>query len=103
MLFTTFVTSLHDQVTFVYNTTTNVKAVGGGGDITCSPGKIWVVSTNTQRPIQVINASTNKVETIYSQTPNAGKPFKVDGAARVSDNFVWLSGYHSKTIWIFKK
>jgi len=83
--------------------TINVKAVGNGGDITSGAGKIWVVSTNVERPVQIINPLTDSVEIIYSQNPVAGKKFKVDGAARSSKSYVWVSGYYSKTVWVFKK
>jgi YVTN family beta-propeller protein len=83
--------------------TINVKAVGNGGDITSGGGKIWIVSTNVERPVQIINPTTDRVETIYSQNPVAGKTLKVDGAARSSNNYVWVSGYYSKTVWVFKK
>ncbi len=92
-----------DPLTNKVVATTNVKAVGSGGDITADDDKIWIVSTNTERPVQTINIKTNSVETIYSQTSQAGRVFKVDGAARVSKKYVWISGYHSKTIWLFKK
>ena len=82
--------------------TIDVKAPGGGGDICAGSKKVWVVSTNTERPVQTINPLTNKVETIYRQTPIDGKPFKVDGAVRISSNYVWVSGYHSKTVWVLK-
>jgi len=81
----------------------DVKAPGGGGDICAGSGKVWVISTNTERPVQVINQLTNNIETIYTQVPPAGLPFKADGAVRLSENFVWISGYYSKTIWILKR
>jgi YVTN family beta-propeller protein len=79
------------------------KAVGGGGDITAGSGKVWVISTNNERPVQIINQLTDKIETIYLQKPPNEKTFKVDGAVRLSENFVWISGYYSKTIWVLKK
>ena len=83
--------------------TINVKAVGGGGDIAADLNKVWVVSTNPQVPIQVINVKSNLIEAVYQQNPEKGKILKVDGAVRISDKFVWVSGYYSKNIWIFKK
>jgi YVTN family beta-propeller protein len=83
--------------------TINVKAIGPGGDITSDSKNVWVISTNTERPVQVINSVSNKIETIYQQTPADKKIFKVDGAARISANFIWISGYYSKTVWILKK
>jgi virginiamycin B lyase len=83
--------------------TIHVKAPGSGGDISTGNGKVWVVSTNPARPVQMINAITNKIETIYSQHPNDGKKYKADGAVRLSENYVWISGYYDKTIWVLKK
>lgn len=92
-----------DPLTNKVVATTNVKAIGSGGDITADAGKVWIVSTNPERPVQTINTATNRVETIYSQNKVPGKEFKVDGAARVSAKYIWISGYHSKTVWIIKR
>ncbi len=82
--------------------TINVKAPGSGGDICTGNGKVWVVSTNPARPVQLIDAVTNKIEAIYSQHPNDGK-HKADGAVRISDDHVWITGYYDKTVWVLKK
>ncbi|MDB5209624.1 MAG: hypothetical protein JWQ30_451 [Sediminibacterium sp.] len=76
---------------------------GGGGDIAAGSGKVWVVSMNTERPVQKIDQSSNQIETIFLQKAPAGKPFKVDGAVRFSENYIWISGYHSRTIWVLKR
>ena len=85
------------------NATINVKAVGGGGDICAGGGKVWIVSTNTERPVQTINPLSNTIETIYSEPCTNAKICKVDGAVRISDHYIWISGYHSKTVWVLKK
>ena len=81
----------------------DVKAVGGGGDIAADLNKVWVVSTNPQVPLQTINVKSNAIEAIYQQSIEKGKINKVDGAVRISNKYVWVSGYYSKNIWIFKK
>lgn len=81
----------------------DVKAVGEGGDIVSDSSKVWIISTNPVRPVQVINTGTQKLETIYQQNTNGEYPFKVDGAARISGKYIWISGYYSKTVWVLKK
>ncbi len=81
--------------------TIDVKAVGSGGDICAGTGKVWVVSTNIERPVQTINASSNKIEAVFLQHATQ-QPFKVDGGARSSAGYTWISGYHSKTVWVMK-
>ena len=82
--------------------TIDVKAPGGGGDITSGSGAVWIVSTNKERPLQTINPATNTVNAIYLQTADKGK-IKVDGAARASGHYVWVSNLYSKTVWAIKK
>ena len=83
--------------------TIDVKAKGPGGDIAEGGGKVWIVSTNKSSPVQTINTSNNKVETIYSQTSEDGKNTRVDGAVRVSGKFIWVSGLYRQKVWVFKK
>lgn len=83
--------------------TFDVKAVGEGGDIISNSNKVWIISTNPVRPVQVINTKTQKLEIIYRQNTNGQYPSKVDGAVRISRKYIWISGYYSKTVWIFKK
>ena len=83
--------------------TINVEAVGGGGDIASDTAGIWVSSTNTKRPILTINELSNTIETVYRQNTADKKMFKVDGAVRVSKNYIWVSGYYSKTVWVLKR
>ena len=83
--------------------TINVKAVGGGGDIAADLNKVWVVSTNPEVPLQTIDVNSNAVTAIYQQSHENGRIVKVDGAVRISDKFVWVSGYYSKNIWILKR
>jgi virginiamycin B lyase len=83
--------------------TINVKAVGGGGDISSDSRNVWVVSTNAERPVQTINAKSNKIETVYREQTTAGNKVRVDGAVRLSENYIWISGYYRKKIWILKK
>lgn len=82
--------------------TIDVQAPGGGGDITAGVGKVWVVSTNKQRPLQTINPADNTVSNVYLQTKDAGK-VKVDGAARATGRYVWVSNMYSKLVWVFKQ
>lgn len=81
----------------------NVHAIGGGGDISAGGKKVWVKSTNPQRPLQTINIATNKIESIFYEQGKNDELLKVDGAVRVAKNFIWVSGYFNKTIWIFKR
>lgn len=81
----------------------DVQAVGGGGDIAAGNGKVWVNCINNSKPIQVIDQKTNRVETIYRQTPPKAGPFKVDGSVKIAKDYIWISGYHSKTVWVMKK
>lgn len=83
--------------------TINVHAIGAGGDITADSRNVWVVSTNPENPVQTINALTNRIETIYQQKSTDKKALKVDGGVRISKNYVWISGYHSKTVWVLKR
>ena len=83
--------------------TIDEKAVGGGGDIAADLNKVWVVSTNPQVPLQTIDVKSNAITAIYQQSNEKGKILKVDGAVRISNKFVWVSGYYSRNIWIFKK
>ncbi len=83
--------------------TIDVKAPGGGGDITAGAGKIWIVSTNTERPLQTINPANNTVEKIYMKNAGNGTKIKVDGAVRISTKYVWVSDLFSKTVWALKK
>ena len=83
--------------------TIDVKAVGEGGDIISDSNKVWIISTNPVRPVQVINTKTQKLETIYQQNTKGQYPSKVDGAARISGKHIWISGYYSKTVWVLKK
>jgi len=82
--------------------TIDVQAPGGGGDITAGDSKVWVVSTNKQRPLQTINPVDNTVSNVYLQTKDAGK-VKVDGAARAAGKYVWVSNMYSKLVWVFKQ
>lgn len=98
-----------DPETNKVTATIDVQAKGPGGDISEGGGKVWIVSTNVDRPVQTINTATNKVDTIYDQRGYAeasgagGKPFRVDGAVRVSDKYVWVSGLYRQKVWVFKK
>lgn len=105
-----------DPETNQVTATIDVNAKGPGGDISEGGGKVWIVSTNIARPVQTINTATNRVETIYDQVgegkPSGGegktatvgeKPFRVDGAVRVSGKYVWVSGLYRQKVWVFKK
>lgn len=81
----------------------DADAKGGGGDIAAGAGKVWVVSTNTKRPLQTINTKINQVENIYMQTGPNKKDMRVDGAVRISKKYVWVTGLYSKTVWVFNK
>lgn len=83
--------------------TIDVMAKGSGGDITAGGGRVWIVSTNINRPLQTINPATNVVDNIYLQTANAGRKIKVDGAARASGSYVWVSNLYSQTVWAIKR
>ena len=83
--------------------TINAGARGGGGDICADAKSVWVVATNPEKPVQRIHIASNRIETLYTQTVNGKKAEKVDGAVRISKNFVWISGYHSRTVWVIKK
>ncbi len=83
--------------------TIDVKAVGEGGDIAVDSNKVWIVSTNPARPVQIINTGTHKIDAIYRQNTNVQYPSKVDGATRISGKYIWISGYYSKTVWVLKK
>ena len=83
--------------------TIDVKAIGSGGDIAADLKKVYVVSTNSLRPVQTIDVRTNSIETIYQQKTVDGIMAKADGAVRISRKFVYISGYFSKRIWILKK
>jgi len=83
--------------------TIDVAAKGGGGDITAGGGRVWIVSTNINRPLQTINPATNVIDNIYLQTADKGKKIKVDGAARASGKYVWVSNLYSQTVWAFKR
>jgi virginiamycin B lyase len=80
----------------------DVAAKGGGGDIAAGAGKIWVVSTNPQRPVQLIDPRTNSVQKIYRQAVNGRPAEKVDGAVRAGRRCTWVTGYHSSTVWQFR-
>ena len=80
----------------------NVHAIGGGGDIDAYGQRVWVKSTNPDLPLQTINISTNKIETIYEEVYNDSKPIKVDGAVRVSKKYIWVTGYFNNVVWILK-
>lgn len=81
----------------------DVQAKGGGGDICADTKNIWVVSANPEKPVQRISVSSNHIETLYTQMVNGKKALKVDGGARMSGNYIWISGYHSRTVWVIKK
>jgi virginiamycin B lyase len=83
--------------------TIDVKAVGEGGDIASDSNKVWIVSTNPVRPVQIINTRTHKIDATYRQNTNGQYPSKVDGAVRISGKYIWISGYYSKTVWVLKK
>jgi YVTN family beta-propeller protein len=83
--------------------TVDVNAVGEGGDIASDSSKVWVVSANPSRPLQIINTKTHKINLIYRQNANGHYPSKVDGAVRISGKYIWISGYYSKTVWVLKK
>lgn len=85
--------------------TINVKAPGGGGDIDAVDGKVWVVSTNTENPIQRIDEKTGKIEFVFVQTrkSNDNTPFKVDGGIRHTIQYIWMTGYYSKSVWLIKR
>jgi len=83
--------------------TIDVQAKGGGGDICADAKNAWVVSTNPERPVQKINLSSNKIESLFTQSVKGKKAVKVDGGARVSDKYVWISGYHDGRVWVIKK
>ncbi|HEV3326480.1 MAG TPA: hypothetical protein VG052_12775, partial [Puia sp.] len=80
-----------------------VNAKGPGGDIAEDGSKVWIVSTNKNRPVQTIDAASNKIETIYSQANGDGKEMRVDGAVRASGRFIWISGLYYQKVWIMKK
>ncbi len=82
--------------------TIDVAARGGGGDICADAKNVWVVSTNPAKPVQTISVSTNRIQILYLQKSTDTKPLKVDGGVRISKNYVWISGYHSKTVWVIK-
>ncbi len=82
--------------------TINVHAAGAGGDIAADDRRVWVKSTNPERPLQTINVLTNRIDKIYKQNFKSGEAVKVDGAVRVTKKFVWVSGYYNNTIWILK-
>ncbi len=82
--------------------TIDVNAPGPGGDIVAGGGKVWVVSTNAQKWLQTINPANNTITNIYLQVADNGK-VKVDGAIRLSVNYVWVSNLYSKTVWVLKK
>jgi virginiamycin B lyase len=92
-----------DPETNQVTATIDVQAKGPGGDISEGGGKVWIVSTNIARPVQTINTATNAVEMIYDQAGGDGKPFRVDGAVRVSGSYVWVSGLYRQKVWVFKK
>jgi virginiamycin B lyase len=79
------------------------NAKGPGGDIAEDGSKVWIVSTNKNRPVQTIDAASNKIETIYSQANGDGKEMRVDGAVRASGRFIWISGLYYQKVWIMKK
>lgn len=83
--------------------TIDVNAKGAGGDIAEDGSKVWVVSTNKSRPVQIINAVSNKIETIYSQVSGDGKEMRVDGAVRASGKYIWVSGLYYQKVWVMKK
>ena len=83
--------------------TIDVKAIGEGGDIASDSDKVWVVSTNRARPVQIINTRLQKIDAIFRQNTNGQYPSKVDGAVRISRKYIWISGYYSKTVWVLKK
>lgn len=83
--------------------TIDVKAIGSGGDIAADEKKVWIVSTNPERPVQTIDLRSNAIETIYQQKSNTGELKKADGAVRLSEKYAFISGYFSKVIWILKK
>lgn len=80
----------------------DVAAKGPGGDIAAGGGKVWIVSTNSERPVQTIDPLTNKVDMICSE-PTGEKDGKVDGAVRVSSKYIWISNLYAKTVWAIKK
>ena len=99
-----------DPETNKVSATIDVQAKGPGGDISEGGGKVWIVSTNIARPVQTINTATNRVEMIYEQGGDDGKmaqadgkPFRVDGAVRVSGKYVWVSGLYRQKVWVFKR
>ena len=83
--------------------TIDADAKGGGGDIAAGSSKVWIVSTNTKRPVQTINTKTNQVEKIYTQNSSNEKDMRVDGAVRVSKKYIWVTGLYRKAVWVFKK
>ena len=83
--------------------TINVQVKGGGGDICADAKNVWVVSTNAERPVQKISLLSNKIDAVYTQSVNGRKALKVDGGVRISAKYIWISGYHSRTVWVLKK
>ncbi|MDP3667632.1 MAG: hypothetical protein Q8R50_13195, partial [Sediminibacterium sp.] len=80
-------------------------SISTGADIAAADGKVWVSSTNTEKPVQIIDEITGNIEVAYIQTNKNidKKPFKVDGGIRLTGKYVWTTGYHSKTIWLLKR
>ncbi|HTI12061.1 MAG TPA: YncE family protein [Puia sp.] len=92
-----------DAATNKVTATIDVHAKGGGGDIAEDGSKVWVVSTNTNRPVQVINTTNNEIEAIYGEASETGKDSRVDGAVRASGKYIWVSGLYRQKVWVFKK
>jgi virginiamycin B lyase len=81
----------------------DTKAMNHGGDIAAGAGKVWIVSINPERPLQIINPVNNMVETIYEYEAVDGKKIKADGAVRISAKYIWVSDYYGKIVRALKR
>jgi len=93
-----------DPVTNKVVASIDAKVPGGGGDIAAGGGKIWIVSTNKERPLQRINPATNAIGTIYTyEGADHRRQLRVDGAVRVSGKYVWISNLYGGIVWVLPK